>query len=435
LILLPIHYFKDAARAVKRICKEEFIKTKDTVLTELLGISSLIVIMYSLRREGDHEVLHLMCAHRNEIAICPKCGAMSHDIHEEKKRCIRHLDIWGKRTFLHFLARRFKCDQCGKTFTEQLPFVDDHRRQSAAFEFHIYETCLSGNRKKVAQKEGLSQSTVKDIFNRWARSRVNKSGDILTRVLGIDEISLKKRHKQFALVISDIGRRCILDILPVRDKEAFEEWIDNLSEPQRKAIRYASIDMWAPYHHAVRNKLPHAQIVVDRFHVMKQLNERITQLRRNIQNNASSDMKDILKGSRWILVKNRSGLSAKEEKSLQKILESCPELRVLYLLKEEFRHIFDKVDDKEKAERFLKAWVVKAEFTGNKFLKKFVKTLKNWWKQILNYFIERVTNGFVEGLNGAIRNIIRRAFGYRNFENFKLQVLAEQGYLTTSDLT
>ncbi len=430
MLLLSLGFIKDAARAVKRICKEEFVKVKDSVLTELLGISCLIVTMYALRREGDHDVLHLWCVHRNEFAICPKCGCVSHDIHEEKQRCIRHLDIWKKRTFLHFLARRFKCNQCAKSFTEQLAFVESQRRQSVDFELHIYEDCLFGNRKKVAQKQGLSQSTVKDIFNRWARSRVNKSSQNLTRVLGIDEISLKKRHKQFALILSDIERRCILDVLPIRDKQALEKWIDGLSDQQRQAMRFASIDMWAPYYYAVRNRLPHVQIVVDRFHVMKHLNERITQLRRNIQNNACIDIKQILKGSRWILVKNRSGLSAKEEEILQKILESCPELRVLYLLKEEFRQIFERVDSREKAERFLKAWVVKAEYTGNKFLKKFVKTLENWWGQILNYFYERITNGFVEGLNGAIRNIIRRAFGYRNFQNFKLQVFAEQGFPT-----
>ena len=430
MLLLPIGFIKDAARAVKRICKEEFIQVKDSVLTELLGISMLTVTMYALRREGDHDVLHLWCVHRNEVGFCPKCGSVSDDIHEEKPRCIRHLDIWKKRSFLHFLARRFKCHQCGKTFTEELAFVESQRRQSIDFEMHIYESCLSGNRKRVAQKEELSQSTVKDIFNRWAGTRVTKSGAMLTRVLGIDEISLKKRHKQFALIISDIDRRCILDVLPIRDKEALENWIDELSEQQRKAIRYASIDMWSAYYYAVRNKLPHAKIVVDRFHVMKHLNERITQLRRNIQNNASDDIQQILKGSRWILVKNRCGLSSKEEEVLTKILVSCPELRELYLLKEEFRRIFEKIDSREKAERFLRAWVRKAEYTGNKFLIKFVKTLKNWWKQILNYFIERITNGFVEGLNGAIRNIIRRAFGYRNFQNFRLQVFAEQGFPT-----
>ena len=433
MLYLTIGFVKDAARSVKRICREEFKETKDSVLTDLLGISTLVVTMFAVRREGDFEVLHLMCAHRENVAICPKCGEMCETVHEEKPRCIRHLDIWGKRTDLHFLSRRFECDECGKIFTEQLPFVDEHRRHSTAFELDIYEKCKSGNRKKVAEKEGLSQSTAKDIFNRWARSKIHRSEHILTRVLGIDEISLKKRHKQFALVLSDIDRRCILDILPVRDKDALEKWIDELTELQRKTIQFVSIDMWSPYYYAVRNKLSRAKIVVDRFHVMKQLNWRMTQLRGRIQHDSNDDMKAILKGSRWILVKNRCNLSSKEEKALQKILESCPELRDIYLLKEEFRGIFERTKCREKAERFLKAWVVKVKCTGNKWLMKFAETLENWWTEILNYFIERITNGFVEGVNGAIRNIIRSAFGYRNFNNFRMRVFAEQGFAADRD--
>jgi len=187
----------------------------------------------------------------------------------------------------------FKCDQCGQPFTENLAFVDPHRRQTIAFEHHIYESCISSNRKRVAIREGLSQSTVRDIFNRWAQYKINRSGNILTRVLGIDEISLKKRHKQYALVISDIGRKCILAVLPARDKAVLEMWIDGLTEQQRKAIRFASIDMWRPYHQAIRNKLSHAKIVVDRFHVMKQLNGRLTQIRRRIQHNGDEEIKSI----------------------------------------------------------------------------------------------------------------------------------------------
>ena len=164
MLLLPISFIKDAARSVKRICKAEFKKANDTVLTELLGISVLIVTMYMVRREDNHEVLHLYCIHQNDVAMCSKCGAVCKDIHDEKKRCVRHLDIWGKKTFLHFTSRRFKCDQCNKVFTEKLPFIDTHRRQTHAFEEHIYESCLSSNRKKVANQENLSQSTVHDIF-------------------------------------------------------------------------------------------------------------------------------------------------------------------------------------------------------------------------------------------------------------------------------
>jgi transposase len=204
--LLPyiISFVKDAAKAVKRICLEEFKEVVDEALTELLGIVSLVVRMYAIRREGEHEVLHLWCAHRDEIALCTHCGTISTEVHQEEHRCIRHLDVWGKRTFLHFMGRRFQCEHCGRTFAEQLPFVDSHRRQSTAFEKAV---------------------------------------------------------------------------VPDREKRTVEHWLDALSPQERISIRFISFDMWAPYHQAARSKLPHAKVVVDRFHVMKQLNTRLSQLR------------------------------------------------------------------------------------------------------------------------------------------------------------
>ena len=430
--LLPFipSFVKDAARSAKRIAVEAFMKVEDNVFTTLLGLPALIVSMYALRKEGGEEVLHLWCNHQEDVAMCPRCGNFCTAIHEEEKRCVRHLDIWGKKTFLHFMSRRFDCEECGKPFTEELSFVDSHRRQTRAFEYHVYELSMSSNKKAAAMTLGLSQSTVRDIFNRLAKLKLKCPAGHLTRVLGIDEISLKKRHKQFVLIISDMDSKCILAVLPTRERDALEKWIDSLSEQQRKSIRFVSTDMWAPYRQAVQSKLRHATLVADRFHVMKQLNSRMTQLRSAIQHQSSEDVASQLKGSRWILVRNRSDLKAKDEAQLQKILVLCPELRTIYLLKEEFRCIFEKINTREKAHRFLSTWIVKAQFTGNKYLSKFITTLKNWWKEILNYFIENTTNGFVEGLNGAIRNIIRTAFGYRNFENFKLRLFAGYGFPT-----
>lgn len=425
--LLPYFstFIKDASKAVKRISKADFKETADNTLTELLGIATLFVTMYALRREGDQEVLHLWCVHREEVALCTNCGCLSKDAHQDEARCIRHLDVWGKKTILHFLSRRFKCEDCDKVFTEQLSFVDPHRRQSKDFEMHVYQSCLKTTRKAVAVGEGLSQSTVKEIFNRIAA--VKKSSVICNRirVLGIDEISLKKRHRQFVLVISDISRKCILAVLPDREKKTLENWIESLTPETRKSIRFVSIDMWAPYYQAARNKLPRAKVVVDRFHVMKQLNMRLTQLRTTYQKQCDAELRKLLKGSRWIVVRNRSELSEKEENQLQQILQACPELRTLYLLKEEFRTIFEKIQCRDKAARFLDTWCLKAKRTGDKFLAKFLKTLMNWRNQILNYFIERITNGFVEGINNSLRVITRMAFGYRNFDNFKLRVLSE----------
>ena len=117
-------FIKDAAKAVNRITPQEFNEVADETLTKLLGIASMVVKMYALRLEGGREVLHLWCAHREDIALCPHCGSLSAEIHQEKPRCIRHTQVWGKPTFLHFLSRRFKCNECDRTFVEELPFVD-----------------------------------------------------------------------------------------------------------------------------------------------------------------------------------------------------------------------------------------------------------------------------------------------------------------------
>jgi transposase len=427
--LLPYisSFIKDAAKAVKRISMQEFQPIAGETLTQLLGFTTMVVTMFVNRREGDQDVLHLWCAHREELALCTKCGQIATKVHQEEPRCIRHLDIWGKKTFLHFLSRRFRCEHCDHIFTEELSFADSHRRQSTAFEMHVYQSCLAGTCKAVSVREGLSHSTVKEIFNRLAALKKCNANAATIKVLGIDELSLKKRHKQFVLVISDISRKCVLALLPDREKVTLENWIESLDAQRKKSIRFVSIDMWAPYYQAARTKLPKAKVVVDRFHVMKQLNSRLTQLRTNYQHNCSPEVQEALKGSRWILVRNRSDLSSKQEEQLNNILDLCPDLRTLYLLKEEFRTIFEKIKCRDKAARFLDAWIRKCESTGDKYLAKFLTTLKNWREQILNYFIERITNGYVEGLNNGLRTMIRMAFGYRNFENFKLRALAQYG--------
>lgn len=427
LLPAPVKFTRDAARSAGRMLQNgaQWITTK--TLDLILDLAEFTATHFEFENRGDENILHLYCEHNHDYAMCPRCREISDSPHENKSRCVRDLDMGKWRVFLHFTGRRFYCEQCERAFTEGLVSVDPRRRQTRRFEQQVYQRCLSSTRKAVAEELWLDQTAVKGIFRRWAKKVVTAQRRQTVRVLGIDEISLKKRYKQFALVISDLERRCVIAVLPSREKVHLEKWLSDLSETERKAIRVVSIDMWKPYRSAVRAKLPHADIVADRFHVMKQLNERLTQLRRAIQRQADEATKQVLKGSRWLLVKNRNELTPEEEVHLMEVLNISPELRTAYLLKEEFRTIFEKINDRKKAELFLKAWLWKAVGTGNRYLAKFVSTLRNWWTEILQYFGERVTNGFVEGINRAIRVLINRAYGYRNFDNFRLQVLAQHG--------
>jgi transposase len=169
--------------------------------------------------------------------------------------------------------------------------------------------------------------------------------------------------------------------------------------------------------------LPNARRVVDRFHIMKNLNDALTKARRIIQKDADEKTKELLKGCRWLLVKNRENLSEEQEKQLADMLKASPELKQCYELKEAFRDLFNQNLTPKAAEKRLRRWIARVEALSFKALKAFVNTLQNWWQQILNYFDGRFNNGFAEGVNLKIKMLNRRGYGYRNFNSFRLHVL------------
>jgi transposase len=417
----------DAARARDRIEELDIKAVTPETLTELLGLPRMRVKGFAVEEQEGQVYLHLVCEHCDQVAICPRCGEAMAGGYDSEQRSVRHLDIWGMRTILHFPQRRFGCTECGKPFTEVLDWIDLKRRQTLAFEQYIYE-CIHKRkmtRKRIAQQEGVHEETVLGIFKRWGQRAVRRSERQLVRVLGIDEIYLG--DKEYVLIISDIERHRVIAVLADRLKATLEQWLDELSDKERRAIKVVSMDMWEAYRQAVQNRLSHAEIVADRFHVVKQLNHQLDLLRRNLRKHGDEALQELLKNSRWILLKNRCDLNPNKEAKLQRILEASPELRTVYLLKEELRTVCEKIKNREQAERFLQSWVLRAEASGSRYLKRFAKTLRNWWLEFLNYFVDGVTQGFVEGINRAIRGIINRAFGFHKFEHFRLHVLVECG--------
>lgn len=431
LVSKTIKVVCDAARATKRQADLLVEAVTAGTLSRLLGLAGMVVKRYALELQNEREILHIFCEHEYEVAICPHCGQVANRVHERKERCIRHLSLWGKATFVHFPARRFTCEGCGKPFSEELSWLESQRRESMAYELYIYQECQQTTQAALAEREVLHPETVKLIFERWAKRAEGQQQRPSVRYLGVDEISLRKGHQQFALVLSDLERHCVIAVLKERSQEAFGTWLDGLTATERQGIRVVAMDMWGPYRGVVKSKLPKAQIVADRFHVTKHLNDAVTKIRRSLQANANKTDYELLKGTRWLLVKRRADLKPAEEAKLLAVLQAFPTLRSAYLLKEKFQTIADKIQNRQQAERFLRAWLYEAQASALPQLLKFTKTLQNWWHEFLNYFNQGVTSAVVEGLNNAIRSIIRRAFGYPVFETFRLHVLVEHGNLNT----
>lgn len=227
------------------------------------------------------------------------------------------------------------------------------------------------------------------------------------------------------LVLSAPEEGYVLDVLPDRERKTLENWLSGLAPEVKKAIQVINLDMWEPYTLAVKAKLPHARIVVDRFHVMKNLNHCLTLARREIQRTASDEVKEQLKGSRWALVKNEKDLNEKQRAKLATLYQISPELKACHHLKEQFRTIFETVTDREKARTALQQWIKRVQKQNVTAFQSFLVTLNNWFELILNYFIERWTNAFAEGINNKIKLIKRRAFGFTNFNHFRLRILVE----------
>jgi transposase len=243
------------------------------------------------------------------------------------------------------------------------------------------------------------------------------------KVLCLDEIAPHKGHGAYYLIISAPELGIILDVLKDRKKASLEAWFDERGVEWCAAVEVSCADMWDAYHEAAQAKLPNARQTVDRFHVMKNLNEAVTQARRAIQKQADEATQETLKGCRWLLVKNAENLTDEEHHRLQAMLACSPELKMCYELKEAFRTWFNQSANRQEAEAGLTDWIAKVQASGLKALQAFIKTLTNWRERILNYFEGRHSNGFAEGVNLKIKMINRRGFGYRNFTNFRLHIL------------
>lgn len=308
---------------------------------------------------------------------------------------------------------------------ESLSFSRPYSHYTNRFEQQIYECCRETTVAYTAGKFSLCEKTVLNIYEKIAKDRrIKRSSDHPTTIIGIDEIALHKGHKDFVLVITDISNKRIIDILPDRKKETLEEYLKSWSEEQCNLIQGVAIDLWGPYRSVAEEFFPNAIIAADRFHVMQNLNRSLDACRKEEKGSyCSEERKEVWKHAKYTLLKNYENLSDKQKNILVKVLAISSTIKTYYELKEAFRAIFNESTNKEEATGKLYKWileVIRVEATG---YYSFVKTLLNWEDNILNYFVNWLSSGFVEGVNNKIKLIKRKGFGYTNFEKFKLKVI------------
>lgn len=243
--------------------------------------------------------------------------------------------------------------------------------------------------------------------------------------LGIDEFSIKKGHKDFACVLVDLETSRVVEVLKERKKAYLESYFKNKGSKFCKQIQVLSSDMWDGFTGLVGSLFPNAQLVIDRFHVFKNLNKALDSYRKKLRKTTFKGLELHQGKLRFALLKSSEKLSFKDSAILNAAFEVSTELKIFYKFRESLRNIFNRKINIIRASEKIKEWEQQAEIFNNQYLNTFLKTLKNRRKGILNYFNQRISNGIVEGKNNKIKMIKRRAFGFLNFENMRLRILDE----------
>src|SRR5271157_3868240 len=306
---------------------------------------------------------------------CSQCGSAEVWDQGGVERTFRMVPIGRKPTFVKLKVPRVFCLDCGTIRQVKLGFADPKKRYSRAFERYVLDLSRLMTIQDVAKHLGISWDTVKDIQARSLQRRFGKPKLHNLRQIAIDEIAVAKGHR-YVTVVLDLVSGAVVFVGDGKGADALKPFWKRLRASRAK-IKAVATDMSLAYILAVRQHLPRAVHVFDHFHVIKLFNEKLSDFRRELYREATEGMhKDILKGIRWLLLKNPENLDPKrnERERLDEALRINQPLATVYYMKEDLRQIWEQ-DDKATAARVLQDWIRRAEAAGIKLLQKFAATL------------------------------------------------------------
>jgi transposase len=337
------------------------------------------------------------------------------------------LAVWGRPTHVTLHPRRFVCPHCSTpghvvTTTQAVAWRQEGSPYTRAYEDHLLLQLINSTVEDVARKEGLTSDAVQGLLERRIATTVEWDDLERLTVMGIDEIACHKGHRDFVAIITTRleGRTRLLAVLPNREKATVKQFLDSIPPRLRRTIRTVCTDMWDGYVNAVRESLqadPECQVelVVDRFHVAEHYYDAADTLRkkemRRLKRDLPAEEYQQLHGLMWLFRHRAADLTPQDRARLEQLFRLAPTLQVAYTLREKLTALFDAPVSKEEAARQLTAWVAQVQASGVDCFNKFLTTLTNWWDEILNYFHQRQTSGFVEGLNNKVKVLKRRCYG------------------------
>jgi transposase len=326
--------------------------------------------------------------------------------------------------YLELDIRRVRCRQCAAVKRERLDFLADNPFYTKRFAYYVGRRCRSSTIKDVAKELALDWHTVKELDKQYMRAQLARAGTPAPQRIGIDELSLRKRHT-YRIVVSDLDRqRAIWFGGQDRSEASMSQFYAWLGEKKSRRIKLAVMDMWKPFRKATRTHAPQAAILFDKFHVMRHLGEALDQVRKTEYRRLSDQDRRFIKGQKYTLLSNRENLTLEGRQALKALLRANRRLNTAYVLKESFGQLWS-YEREGWARRFFENWCAALKWQRLEPYKKFAAMIERHWDGIAAYCHpdNKVSLGFVEGLNNKIRVIQRRAYGLRDEEYLRLKIL------------
>lgn len=394
-------------------------------MADILNIEGLEVDVENTHETADQ--ITIRAKRRPEgREMCPHCGGSILAPHGTRLVHYRDIPTRGKPVTVEWERQRFIClnPDCRKTSADEHPDLHSKRLMTRRLFDYIGQRSLTKTFKSVADDIGVDEKTVRNVFDDWTAEQMVRYGNIKTpRILGLDEVHLLRKPRG---ILTNIGERTMIDLLPKRTQAVVAKRIAAM--PDRENIEVVAMDMWKPYRDVVQALIPHADIVVDKWHVVKYANEGMESIRKDIRKELSPKRRRRLLNDRFLLLKRSHKLKPHEQMLLEAWTNEFPLLGASYAAKEAFFGIYE-AGSEEEARALYMEWQHSLTPEMKKAFQPLITAVGNWHGPIFNYFRypNRITNAYTEALNGLVKIANRNGRGY-SFEVLRARMLIQYGY-------
>ena len=401
-----------------------------------LGNPEVRVLKTEINKQGE---LIITVESTKKGTNCRWCGnwiTKSHGYDKWVK--VRHISVFGRPTYLRYRPRRYRCEKCEQkpTTTQRLEWHENGSPNTMSYDDHILLQLVHSTIEDVSIKEEMSYDGVLGVMERRIATETEWSRYRAIGRMGLDEIALKKGHRDFVTIVTgrlENNRIVLLGVLPDCKKDTVVTFLRSIPLRLVDTIGSVCCDMYEGYTEAVREELPKADIVTDRIHVTQHYTKAADKLRqqevKRLKQELLEEEYQQLKGNMWAFRKKKADLVPKERKVLRKLFSLSPDLKRAYQFREQMTAIFELPITKLVAKRKFRAWIKRVQKSGLTCFDNFIKTLENWLEEISNYFINRDTSGFVEGFNNKIKVLKRRCYGIFNIQHLFQRIFLDlEGY-------